>query len=140
MPELCSPAQSVLMVKSRRMENSEGAQQTFARSSPRLPGAEYKLLLSYPLRLHLQTWYLLARCTVCFRFQFLAVISCISLEERTRSALGQNWNCPGAHKPGVLPPALVCHSTLGYAPAWCDHLGIIFCPSLLQVWPSFVPG
>lgn len=36
-------AQSVLMVKSGRLETSKGAQQTFAHSSPCLPGAEYKL-------------------------------------------------------------------------------------------------
>lgn len=115
------------MVKSRRLEASKGAQQTFARSSPRLPGAEYKLLFSYPVRLHLQTWYLFARCTVCFKFLFLVVVSYINLEECTRSVLGQNLNCACAHNPE-------------HCPRTCVPLCVVLCPCL--VWPPghhFVP-
>lgn len=88
--------QSVLMGKSTSLEASKGAQQTFAQSSPCFPAAGYKLLFSYPPRLHLQTWYLFARCTVCFRFLLLTVISCINLE-CPRSVLDQNLSCARAH-------------------------------------------
>lgn len=129
------------MVKSRRLEASKGAQQTFARSSPRLPGAEYKLLFSYPVRLHLQTWYLFARCTVCFKFLFLVVVSYINLEECTRSVLGQNLNClctlTQSIAPGLVCP-LCCAMSLPGMATWTS-----LCSSLLAgtwVWPSFVSG